>query len=53
LVDLSIHGVTKFNNLEDGQLIFEITNKTGKGTRFFTGESVRHSSILRPNWQIK
>lgn len=51
-IDLSIHGVTKFNNIEDGQLIFSITNKTGKGMRFFTGESPRHNSIIRPNWEV-
>ena len=50
--DLGIHNLVKIIS-DDGELIFDVTNKTGNGMRYLTEGSRMHNSIIRTNWEIK
>jgi lipopolysaccharide transport system ATP-binding protein len=50
--DLGIHNLIKIIG-DDGELIFDVTNKSGNGRRFLTEGSRMHNSIIRANWEIQ
>lgn len=50
--DLGIHNLIKLIS-DDGELVFDVTNKTRNGMRYVTDGSRMHNSIIRANWEIQ